>query len=226
MLQSALRPLDSFNKDDFIKNLTSNTENFNLREILSANEKFVIFIHYSDENTANHKLVSMLVDEIYQTAIEQAKSNKKNLGYEKLERRLLFFLEEFGNLPKIPNLENKLAINRSRNILFNLVVQDMNQLKKYNTNENRETDKIILSNLQFVYFLNTSDIETKNYIIKLLGKQEIEKTSYSTSGSSSSQNISYQKENLMEIDQLSKKSANDILILIEGLLPLYLKTSF
>ncbi|WP_416322103.1 type IV secretory system conjugative DNA transfer family protein [Mycoplasmopsis felis] len=225
MLQSALRPLDSFNKDDFIKNLTSNTENFNLREILSANEKFVIFIHYSDENTANHKLVSMLVDEIYQTAIEQAKSNKKNLGYEKLERKLLFFLEEFGNLPKIPNLENKLAINRSRNILFNLVVQDMNQLKKYNTNENREIDKIILSNLQFVYFLNTSDIETKNYIIKLLGKQEIQKTSYSTSGSSSSQNISYQKENLMEIDQLSKKSANDILILIEGLLPLYLKTS-
>ncbi|WP_322875684.1 hypothetical protein RNN91_04710 [Mycoplasmopsis felis] len=53
----------------------------------------------------------------------------------------------------------------------------------------------------------------------------MKKTSYSTSGSSSSQNISYQKENLMEIDQLSKKSANDILILIEGLLPLYLKTS-
>ncbi|UWV80141.1 TraG/TraD/VirD4 family protein [Mycoplasmopsis felis] len=162
-----------------MKNLTSNTENFNLREILSANEKFVIFIHYSDENTANHKLISMLVDEIYQTAIEQAKSNKKNLGYEKLERKLLFFLEEFGNLPKIPNLENKLAINRSRNILFNLVIQDMNQLKKYNTNKNREIDKIILSNLQFVYFLNTSDIETKNYIIKLLGKQEIQKTSYS-----------------------------------------------
>ncbi|MCU9934421.1 type IV secretory system conjugative DNA transfer family protein [Mycoplasmopsis felis] len=208
-----------------MKNLTSNTENFNLREILSANEKFVIFIHYSDENTANHKLISMLVDEIYQTAIEQAKSNKKNLGYEKLERKLLFFLEEFGNLPKIPNLENKLAINRSRNILFNLVIQDMNQLKKYNTNKNREIDKIILSNLQFVYFLNTSDIETKNYIIKLLGKQEIQKTSYNISGSSSSQNISYQKENLMEIDQLSKKSANDILILIEGLLPLYLKTS-
>ncbi|MEI2462177.1 type IV secretory system conjugative DNA transfer family protein [Mycoplasmopsis felis] len=126
-----------------------------------------MFIHYSDENTANHKLVSMLVDEIYQTAIEQAKSNKKNLGYEKLERRLLFFLEEFGNLPKIPNLENKLAINRSRNILFNLVVQDMNQLKKYNTNENRETDKIILSNLQFVYFLNTLILKQWYYIIKL-----------------------------------------------------------
>ncbi|MEI2462023.1 hypothetical protein RRG54_01410 [Mycoplasmopsis felis] len=62
-------------------------------------------------------------------------------------------------------------------------------------------------------------------LLNFLGKQEIEKTSYSTSGSSSSQNISYQKENLMEIDQLSKKSANDILILIEGLLPLYLKTS-
>ncbi|MCU9932907.1 type IV secretory system conjugative DNA transfer family protein [Mycoplasmopsis cynos] len=134
-----------------------------------------MFIHYSDENTANHKLISMLVDEIYQTAIEQAKPNKKNLGYEKLERKLLFFLEEFGNLPKIPNLENKLAINRSRNILFNLVVQDMNQLKKYNTNENREIDKIILSNLQFVYFLNTSDIETKNYIIKLLGNKKLKK---------------------------------------------------
>ncbi|MEI2461749.1 hypothetical protein RRG54_00005 [Mycoplasmopsis felis] len=46
---NSLATLDSFNKDDFIKNLTSNTENFNLREILSANEKFVIFIHYSDE---------------------------------------------------------------------------------------------------------------------------------------------------------------------------------
>lgn len=225
-LQNGLRSLDMFVKDEFIKNLTSYSERFNINDIFNnEKQKFVVFIHYADQNTANHKLVSLLIDELYQGAIDKAKRNLEEKGFEKLERRLLIILEEFGNLPQIPNLDNKLSINRSRNILFCLVLQDKNQLKKYNTNENREVDNIILSNLQFVYFLNSSDENTKKYFINKLGTKQVEKYSYSKNGKNTSENISYQEKPLISIQELSKKAVSNILVFIEGLPPLYIKTN-
>ncbi|WP_322960224.1 type IV secretory system conjugative DNA transfer family protein [Mycoplasmopsis cynos] len=225
--QSGIRPLDMFINDEFIKNLTSYSNLFNINKIMDSekNEKFAIFIHYSDQNTANHKLVSLLVDEIYQAAIDKAKNNLYTNGFEKLERRLLIILEEFGNLPKIPNLDNKLSINRSRNILFCLVLQDKNQLKKYNTNINRDIDNIILSNLQFMYFLNSSDENTKKYFINKLGTKQVANHSYTSSKDNISENVSYQEKPLFTIKDLSQKPQDNILIFAEGLPPLYLKTN-
>lgn len=86
---------------------------------------------------------------------------KMNMAYlsEKLDRKWLFLLDEAGNLPKIINLDNKVTISRSRNIFFQFVLQDYNQLKKYNDKVDG-VDKTIRSNLQFTYFLNSNDEDT------------------------------------------------------------------
>nr|WP_308507159.1 type IV secretory system conjugative DNA transfer family protein [Mycoplasmopsis agalactiae] len=70
---------------------------------------------------------------------------------EKLDRKWLFLLDEAGNLPKIINLDNKVTISRSRNIFFQFVLQDYNQLKKYNDKVDG-VDKTIRSNLQLLTF--------------------------------------------------------------------------
>ncbi|MGZ9756855.1 type IV secretory system conjugative DNA transfer family protein [Mycoplasma sp. 4423] len=225
VLANATIPLGCFTKDKNIERLISYTSSFDLENILSSDEKFVIFIHYKDENTIYHPLVSMLIDDIYQNAIGVAKKNLVTTGREKLKNRLLFFLEEFGNLPLIPHFDNKIAINRSRNILFSLVLQDKNQLKKYNTPSNSQVDATILSNLQFMWFLNTSDENTKKMIVSKLGTKENEKYSYSTNAAGgNSSSLSYVDKPLMNEAELAKKPSDHMLVFIEGLAPLYLKT--
>nr|WP_233751989.1 type IV secretory system conjugative DNA transfer family protein [Mycoplasmopsis agalactiae] len=63
----------------------------------------------------------MLVTQIYRDAIDYANSLPK----QKLPRMLQFYLEEFNSL-KIPDIANWMSISRSRNILFLLVYNHMN----------------------------------------------------------------------------------------------------
>ena len=43
--------------------------------------------------------------------------------------------DEFGNMPKINNLEGKLTVSLSRNILYHLYLQDFKQMnEKYGDN--------------------------------------------------------------------------------------------
>lgn len=60
-------------------------------------------------------------------------------------------MDEFGNLPVVVNFDNKLTICRSRNIFFMLVVQDYNQIKKYNI-YGEGTAQVIKNSCQVVYF--------------------------------------------------------------------------
>ncbi|MBU4692752.1 type IV secretory system conjugative DNA transfer family protein [Mycoplasma sp. CSL7491-lung] len=225
MLSTAQLAVSFFVKNEFIKNLTSDSVDFDLVKIFNSNEKFVIFIHYPDQNPSTHNLVSNLINEMYESAINKAKLNLVEKGFERLERKLLFILDEFGNLPRIPEFENKISINRSRNILFCVVLQDKNQLKKYNTKNNNKVDEIILGNLQFIYFLNSSDEEIKKYIVNKLGTLEKEKYSYSINDKSSSSNLSYQEKTLLSVSDLSQKPPDEIIVLLEGFAPILIKSN-
>ncbi|MCU4706444.1 type IV secretory system conjugative DNA transfer family protein [Mycoplasma sp. CSL7503-lung] len=225
MLSTAQLAVSFFVKNEFIKNLTSDSMSFDLVKIFNSNDKFAIFIHYPDQNPSTHNLVSNLINEMYESGINKAKENLIEKGYERLERKLLFILEEFGNLPRIPEFENKISINRSRNILFCVVLQDKNQLKKYNTKNNNKVDEIILGNLQFIYFLNSSDEEIKKYIVNKLGTFEKEKYSYSLNDKNSSSNLSYQEKTLLSVADLSQKPPDEIIILLEGFAPILIKSN-
>ena len=76
---------------------------------LFANQKqkpVTIFITYPDDLPAIHPLVSLVVSQAYQAAIEAARQNKRNGEAESLKRPLQFFIDEFGILPKLNQFEN------------------------------------------------------------------------------------------------------------------------
>ena len=221
ILAEAQSVLNVFNNDENLKMILRDTDSFDLVNIVSDSKPFAIFIHYPDHKPTAHFLVSMLIEQIYQALIEEA-NKKTNL---KLERKVFFLLDEFGNLPVVVNFDNKLTICRSRNIFFMLVVQDYNQIKKYNI-YGEGTAQVIKNSCQVVYFLASNDEQTLNDISKALGTKEVKAKSYTSSngGNNSSSTESEKSKPVMEIAELKAKKPEDLIIIKNGYKPILIKT--
>ena len=95
--------------------------------------KSALFIIMPDEKTTLHFLVSLIVKQCYEALIELAQKSKGLT----LPVRVNFLLDEFSNLPSIPDMSSMISAARSRNIRFYLVVQSMHQLiSKYGEEAN------------------------------------------------------------------------------------------
>ncbi|NEU02778.1 TraM recognition domain-containing protein, partial [Escherichia coli] len=119
-------------------------------------------------------------------------------------------------------------ISRSRNIFFQFVLQDYNQLKKYNDKVDG-VDKTIRSNLQFTYFLNSNDEDTLKELSESLGKKEVKKISKSTSydsrskGSTSGTTENIEEKPLMSVSEIKSKNKDLAIISIIGYKPMLIK---
>ena len=93
-------------------------------------EPTVLFIEVPDEKDNLHSLATLMIQQLYKELVDKANQNFKRgkTSEEKLLKNVYFLLDEFGNLPKIEKFDSMITVGRSRNIFFNLVVQDYNQL--------------------------------------------------------------------------------------------------
>ncbi|WP_342256830.1 TraG/TraD/VirD4 family protein [Spiroplasma endosymbiont of Poecilobothrus nobilitatus] len=92
-------------------------------------------------------------------------------------------MDEFGNFPKIPVINQMISIASGRNIHFMLVVQSIAQLgEKYNI----ATRNNIIANITYKYYLMSGNSETRETIAREMGYTEI--TIQSTSESFTKQN--------------------------------------
>lgn len=133
---------------------------FDLRKI--GQEKTAIYIIVPDENTTLHFLVAAFVKQVYSVLISEAQRYKTN----QLPMRLNFLLDEFCNIPTIPDMPAMISAARSRNIRFFLMIQSMNQLK----NKYHESAHTIIGNCEIYAFLFSREIELLEEISKLCGE--------------------------------------------------------
>jgi len=164
----------------------TNQSDFNLEDI--GREKTALFIILPDEKTTYYSLASLFVSQVYEKLIKVADERGG-----RLERRVNFILDEFGNFTQIPDFANKLTVGIGRGIRFNLFLQSFAQLdEKYG----KEASKIIRGNCQNWIYLQAEDLETLEEISKKLGNYTT--TSYSKSASSARySNSSSQSINLI-----------------------------
>ena len=87
-------------------------------------EKIAFYIIMPDEKTTFHSVVSLIIKQCYERLITIA----QNQPGKTLPVRVNFVLDEFSNLPAIPDMSSMISAARSRNIRFMLVVQSLNQL--------------------------------------------------------------------------------------------------
>ena len=131
-----------------------------------ALEPTAVFIVIPDELKTRNIVGTMIVSQIYNYLTFQASQLKD----EKLPKNVYFLLDEFGNLPIIPNFPQWVALSRGRGIFFNLIVQADSQLESvYGKND----AKTIIQNCHLQMLLGANEIETLKRFGELFGKYTI-----------------------------------------------------
>lgn len=151
-----------------------------LREFEHFTKPTAVFLLTPDDDTSLHVIASLYVKQLY---TELAKTSYFTPG-RKCIRQVIFILDEFGNMPSISDMGNMITVSLGRRIHFNLVVQDLSQIKhKYD----KEADNIIGNCANKMYLLST-DYETNEEFSKLLGEKTISSNSRSGSTLSTDKN--------------------------------------
>lgn len=124
-------------------------------------KKTAVYLIIPDEKSTFHFLVSTFTKQCYEMLISEAHREADK----KLPVRVNFVLDEFANLPVIPDMSNMISAARSRNIRFHLVIQSMNQLEsKYGHDATT-----ISSNCENWVYLNSKEYDCLEEISKRCG---------------------------------------------------------
>lgn len=139
-----------------------------------------LFLKIPDEKKTRHRLVTLLITQMYKTLVDKTKRNKVSGETDELElkRTVYFLLDEFGNLPAFNDLAGMITVGRSRKMFFEMVIQNYAQLaNKYG----REVADIVKSNCPTKIFLGSDDPNTVNEFSNLCGKKIVANSSLTTS---------------------------------------------
>lgn len=121
---------------------------------------FAIFVITRDYEKSDFKIAGLFIDWVYKIMLEKAENGE-------MTRPMHFLLDEFGNVPKIKDFENKIATSRSRNIWFHLVLQSYAQLDLVYS---PDTAIIIRDNCNAQIFLGSQNIKTRETFSTECGK--------------------------------------------------------
>ena len=113
--------------DDGIMSLTSEND----LDIVNIDEQpNAVFIIVPDERFTRHRFVTLFITQTYKELVEKANLNLRRKDTETaiLKRKAYFILDEFGNLPKLENIEGMVTVGRSRGIRYLFVLQSFSQL--------------------------------------------------------------------------------------------------
>ena len=133
---------------------------FDIRNI--GKEKTAIYIIVPDEKTTLHFLVTAFIKQTYEVLINEAQQQDSK----KLQVRLNFLLDEFGNIPTISDMPSMISAARSRNMRFFLMIQGIYQLRhKYGN----DADTII-GNCDNLVFLTSREYELLKLFSNLCGE--------------------------------------------------------
>ncbi len=124
-------------------------------------EKTAVYVIVPDEKTTYHFLVTLFIKQVYEIQVEEAQRQKKRI----LPIRLNFLLDEFCNIPTIPDMPAMVSAARSRNMRFFLVAQSMHQL----TGKYKEDAETIKGNCENWIFLTSKELSLLNEISELCG---------------------------------------------------------
>ena len=141
-------------------------------------EPNVLFIKIPDSKENRHKLVSLLLVQMYKALVDKAGANQHSgkTNAEELLRTTYFIMDEFGNLPRLNNLNGIITVGRSRKIFMALIVQSFEQL---NDKYGKEVANIVKSNCNIKIFIQAGDSATNEEFSKLCGKKKIVRKSFS-----------------------------------------------
>lgn len=117
-----------------------------------ADQPVALFFVIPDEDSTFYPLVSLAVSQLLPTLVEAASAAP--LG--RLPRRVNFLLDEFGNLPKLPDFDKAINVGRGRGLRLLLAVQSWPQFRAVYG----KTGAVIANGCAVTLYPGTHDVRT------------------------------------------------------------------
>ncbi len=133
-----------------------------------SDKPWAIFVATRDYDKSDNVIAGLFIDWVYRQSLKSVE-RKRKLGIE--PRHVHFLLDEFANIPMIPDFDNKISTARSRNLWFHLFVQSYDQLDLI---YGHETANIIIDNCNQQVFLGSQSQETKERFSNQCGKKTVQ----------------------------------------------------
>lgn len=157
-------------------------------------------------------MVSLLLQQLYREILTVADEKGGTL-----DKRVMFYMDEFGTLPPINSVEMMYSASRSRKLSLVSIIQSYQQLEK---NYGREGAAIIQDNCQITIaggFAPTS--ETADIISRALGTRTVMTGSVSRSRNDPSQSLQMTERPLMSADELKSMPKGTFIVMKTGTHP-------
>lgn len=167
---------------------------------------FAIYLVIPDEDSTRYPLATLFLTQLIQILVEAATVRGR------LPRRVTFLLDEFGNLPAIPDFDKALTVGRGRGIRFLLAVQALQQLREHYDKK----AEILSGSCQLWLYLGTADPETADTLSKKCGQKTIKTTSTAqTVGVAGSRSVtdSHTSRALLTPDEILRWPVGKVLVL-------------
>ncbi|MBU3173277.1 VirD4-like conjugal transfer protein, CD1115 family [Clostridium estertheticum] len=171
-------------------------------------KKTAIFLIIPDEDKTRNVMATIYIEQVYQAMVTLA---NKHGG--RIPRRVNFILDEFGNLPAIPEFESKITVAGGRGMRFTIAIQDIAQLKKL-YDKNSQT---ITGNCHNWIYIKTADLDTAKLISEKTGKYTVETDNTSVSiqskGHSRTHGLATTGRALLMPDEILRWSTDESLLI-------------
>lgn len=143
------------------KNLTNMLSGNTIDVAKFGREKTAVYLIIPDEKSTYHFLITTFIKQAYEILIAEAQKESNRT----LPIRVNFVLDEFCNMPRIPDMPSMISAARSRNMRYYLVAQSLHQLKgRYG--EDADTIK---GNCENWIFLTSKELDLLEEISSLCG---------------------------------------------------------
>ena len=178
-------------------------------EIKYSEQPTAVFLVMPPNKKAFGAMVSLFVDQVFNANYDMGLDNDR-----RLYTRIHFLLDEFGNLPMIPALDTKLSIGAGFGLLFDLVVQNLEQIGTVYGEKVAET---ILSNCSINEYIKSVSTQTMKKFEELSGEKTVMARKKSVSGEKGDHvSVSYDpvKQPVVTKNQLQKLQSGEAFISI------------
>jgi len=174
--------------------------------------KCALFIVMPEEDNTKYFMVSLIIQQLYREILSVADENGG-----KLDKRVMFYLDELGTLPPIQSAEMMFSAARSRRLSIVAIIQSYQQLEK---NYSREGASIICDNTQLTIaggFAPGS--ESAERISKAMGSRTVLSGSVSRGRENCTQSLQMMERPLMCGDELKSMDKGSFIVLKTGAHP-------
>ena len=176
-------------------------------------EKSALFLILPEENPTTFFLVSLFIQQFYREILSVADEYDG-----KLPNRVVFFMDEFGTLPKIESAEMMFSAGRSRRLTMVPIIQSIAQLEK---NYGKEGSEIIIDNTQVTLFGGFApNSGTAEAMSKALGSRTVLSGSVSRSSHDPSQSLQMMERPLLTPDELKSMPKGQFVVMKTGCHPM------